>query len=445
VLTYKDALDYIYSFTDYEKKTAFQYSPERFDLGRVVRLLALLDNPHRKFRSVHVAGTKGKGSTSVMIASILRAAGYRVGLYTSPHLHTFRERIRLDDEMISERSVATLTERLQPLVAQVPNLTTFEIITVLACEYFAESEADLVVLEVGLGGRLDATNVVTPLAAVITPISFDHTQYLGHTLTAIATEKAGIIKPGVPVVSAPQPAEALAVIEATCRERGAPLTVVDRAWTWRSEKATPEGQTFSARPGDGTWNTYRLPLLGSHQLVNAATTLTTVDVLRSLDIDVPAEAVTAGLSNVRWPGRLEVMGRRPWVVVDGAHNGDSARKLAVALPALFPYRRMVLVYGALAGHSVPDMLAALLPAADEVILTRAGNPRGISPADLLAEVQAQGREAECVVPVGAALERALHIAGAEDMVCVTGSLYVVADARAVWYKYSGGPIPQADP
>ncbi|RLC60871.1 MAG: bifunctional folylpolyglutamate synthase/dihydrofolate synthase [Chloroflexota bacterium] len=445
VLTYKDALDYIYGFTDYEKQTAFQYTSERFDLGRVVRLLGLLDNPHHRFRSIHVAGTKGKGSTSAMLASILRAAGYRVGLYTSPHLHTFRERIRLDGEIISEGSVAALTERLQPLVAQVPDLTTFEVITVLACEYFAENAADLVVLEVGLGGRLDATNVVTPLVAVITPISFDHVQYLGHTLTAIATEKAGIIKPGVPVVSAPQPAEALTVIEAVCLARGAPLTVVDRAWTWRSEEATPEGQTFSARPTGGTWNTYRLPLLGNHQLGNAATALTTVDVLRGLGIDIPSDAVVNGLANVHWPGRLEVMGRHPWVVVDGAHNGDSAQKLAAALPALFPYRRMILVYGALAGHSVPDMLAALLPVADEVILTRVGNPRGVDPATLLVEVQARGRQAECVAPVGAALERALRIASAEDLVCVTGSLYVVADARVAWYRHVGEPEPPTDP
>jgi len=444
VLTYKDALDYIYGFTDYEKKIAFQYAPEYFDLGRVARLLALLNNPHQKFRSVHVAGTKGKGSTAAMVASILQAAGYRVGLYTSPHLHTFRERIRVDDEMISENSVATLTERIQPLVAQVPGLTTFEIITALGCEYFAERAVDLAVLEVGLGGRLDATNVVTPLVAVITPISFDHTQYLGDTLTAIATEKAGIIKSGVPVVSAPQPAEALAVIEAVCRERGALLTVADRNWVWHSEEATPAGQVFSARPDGGTWSTYRLPLLGAHQLVNAVTVLTTMNVLRRLDIDISREAIANGLASVRWPGRLEMMGQHPWVVVDGAHNGDSAQKLATTLPALFPYRRMVLVYGAMAGHSVADMLAALLPIADEVILSRVSNPRGIDPTDLLAEVQARGRKAECIVPVSAAVERALHIASAEDMICVTGSLYVVADARMAWYHRSGAPEPQTD-
>jgi dihydrofolate synthase/folylpolyglutamate synthase len=445
MLTYKEALDCIYSFIDYEKTIAFQYAPERFDLGRVVRLLTLLGNPHQRFHSVHVAGTKGKGSTSAMIASILSEAGHRAGLYTSPHLHTFRERIRLDGEMISADSVAALTERLQPLVAQVPDLTTFEIITALGFEYFAQSAVDVAVLEVGLGGRLDATNVVTPLVAVITPISFDHMQYLGHTLTAIATEKAGIIKPGVPVVSAPQPKEALAVIEATCRKRGSPLTVADRVWTRQMEEVTLHGQVFSTRRGNGKWSTYHLPLLGNHQLVNAVTALTTIDVLRRQGIDISAEAIANGLANVRWPGRLEIMGRHPWVVVDGAHNGDSAQKLAVALPALFSHRRMILVYGAMAGHSVPDMLAALLPIADEVILTRVDNPRGIDPADLLAEVQAHGREAECIIPVAAALERALDIASTEDMVCATGSLYVVADARAAWYKHTGEPSPETDP
>ncbi|MDY7039529.1 MAG: folylpolyglutamate synthase/dihydrofolate synthase family protein [Chloroflexota bacterium] len=445
MLTYEKALDYIYSFTDYEKQAAFQYNPERFDLGRVVRLLMLLDNPHWRFQSIHVAGTKGKGSTSAMLASILQASDYNVGLYTSPHLHTFRERILMNDEMIPKDAVAALTERLQPLVSQVPDLTTFEIATALGFEYFAEREAKLAVLEVGLGGRLDATNVVTPLVAVITPISFDHMQYLGDTLTAIATEKAGIIKPGVPVVSAPQPAEALAVIETICRERSAPLTVVDRAWKWRAETVTPQRQIFSARPDGAPWTTYHLPLLGNHQLVNATTALTTVDVLRRLDIDIPATAVADGLASVRWPGRMEVMSRRPWVVVDGAHNGDSAQKLAADLPVLFPHRRLILVYGALAGHSIPHMLDALLPIADEVILTRVGNPRGVDPTDILDEVQAHGRTAERVVPVDAALERALHIAGAEDLVCVTGSLYIVADARAAWYRLTDGPQPQTDP
>ena len=445
MLTYKAALDYFYSFTDYEKKMEFLYSPEHFNLERVVRLLSLLHNPHQRFPSVHIAGTKGKGSTSAMIAAILQAAGYRVGLYTSPHLHTFRERIRIDDEMISESTVTALAERLQPLVAQVPNLTTFEIITALGCEYFAERAVDLAVLEVGLGGRLDATNVVTPLVSVITPISFDHVQYLGNTLTAIATEKAGIIKPGVPVVSAPQPDEALSVIKAVCQNRGSPLTVVDHVWEWRPEKITPDGQVFSARRKGDPWTTYHLPLLGNHQLVNAGTVLATIDVLRDEGFDIPTQAVTNGLAGVHWPGRMEVMSRQPWVIVDGAHNGDSAQKLAVALSSIFHYQRMILVYGALAGHSVPDMLTALLPIADQVILTRVSNPRALDPTVLLAEVQAQGRTAECVIPVEAALKRALQMARADDLVCVTGSLYTVADARAAWYKYIGVPGPQTDP
>lgn len=445
MLSYKDALDYIYSFTDYEKKTSFQYAPEHFDLGRVVRLLSLIGDPHQKFRSIHVAGTKGKGSTSAMIAAILQTAGYRVGLYTSPHLHTFRERIRVNGEMIPAESVAALVERLQPAVARVPELTTFEIVTALGFQYFAESAVDFAVVEVGLGGRLDATNVITPLVSVITPISFDHMEYLGHTLAAIATEKAGIIKPGVPVVSAPQPGEALTVIENIARQRQAPLTVADRAWTWRSEQMTPEGQIFSARPRDGDWSTYHLPLLGQHQLINAVTALTTVNVLRDEGIAIPTEAVTGGLAHVQWAGRLEVLSRRPWVIVDGAHNGDSAQKLAAALPSLFSYRRLILIYGALAGHSVPDMLTALLPVADEILLTQVDNPRAVSPEVLLAEVKAQGRQGVCIDNVSSALERALQIASAEDMICATGSLYLVAAVRAAWYKHIGAPSPPTDP
>ncbi len=208
MLTYEAALDYIYRFTDYEQKSATRYAPENFDLARMERLLAQLGNPHREFSCVHVAGTKGKGSTSAMIASILEAAGYRVGLFTSPHLHTFRERIRVDGGLIHPQEVAGLIERMQPCVEEVPGITTFEIITALALLHFLQRKVDLAVLEVGLGGRLDATNVITPEVAVITSLSYDHMYLLGNTLAEIATEKAGIIKPGVPVVSSPQESEA---------------------------------------------------------------------------------------------------------------------------------------------------------------------------------------------------------------------------------------------
>ena len=220
MLTYAEALEYIYQFTDYEKQTSFLYAPENFDLARMEHLLALLGSPHRRLRTVHIAGSKGKGSTASMIASILGAAGYHVGLFTTPHLHSFRERIRVNAQLIARDEVGKLITEIQPLADQVTGITTFEIITAMALLYFYRQHTDIAVLEVGLGGRLDATNVVIPDVSVITSLSYDHTHLLGDTLAAIAREKAGIIKPGVPVVSAPQKREALDVLEAVCQQRG---------------------------------------------------------------------------------------------------------------------------------------------------------------------------------------------------------------------------------
>jgi dihydrofolate synthase/folylpolyglutamate synthase len=402
-LTYKEALAYIYSFTDYEKKSAYRYAPEHFDLGRMERLTALLDNPQQRFKAIHIAGTKGKGSTAAMIASILRAAGYKTGLYTSPHLHTFRERIQLDGQLISEEAVADLIERLQPQIRQIEELTTFEIMTALAFLYFAEEEVDLAVLEVGMGGRLDATNIVTPLVAVITSLSYDHTPYLGSTLPLIAREKAGIIKDGAVVVSAPQSPEAMAVIEETCQERGALLFRVGEQWTWQGGEASLEGQSFTvhlnnpgaqsgdlrpsgarsgdlcpsgARSGDprpsgrqvydflsrgSRRHRYWMPLLGKHQLANATTAVAVAELLPGLGIHISEEAIAQGLRQVRWPGRLEVLSRAPFLVVDGAHNADSAHKLAVALRKYFQYERLFLIFGASLEKDMDGMLRELLP------------------------------------------------------------------------------------
>jgi dihydrofolate synthase/folylpolyglutamate synthase len=493
-LTYKEALDYIYSFTDYEKKSAYRYAPEHFDLGRTERLMALLDSPQHRFKAIHIAGTKGKGSTAAMIASILRAAGYKTGLYTSPHLHTFRERIQLDGQLISEEAVADLTERLQPMVSQVEDLTTFEIMTALAFLYFAEEGADLAVLEVGMGGRLDATNIVTPLVAVITSLSFDHTLYLGSTLPLIAREKAGIIKDGAVVVSAPQPPEAMAVIEETCRERGALLFRVGEQWAWQRGETNLEGQSFTVHlnnPGARTGNLrpsgrqasegarsetfaqqhdnhpttqppnhptrydflshgarrhrYWIPLLGEHQLANATTAIAVAELLPGLGVNISQEAVAQGLRHAHWPGRLEVLSRAPFLVVDGAHNGDSARKLVAAIRELFPHRRLILIFGALTGHSVPDMLDALLPVADKVILTRTNRLRAVATSDLLREVYAQRREAEITETVAEAMEKALALASTGDLICATGSLSVVAEVQEAWARRQGVELAERDP
>jgi dihydrofolate synthase/folylpolyglutamate synthase len=422
-LTYKEALDYIYSFTDYEKRSDYRYAPEHFDLGRMERLTALLDNPQQRFEAIHIAGTKGKGSTAAMIASILRAAGYKTGLYTSPHLHTFRERVQLDGQLISEEAVADLTERLQPQIPQIEDLTTFEIMTALAFLYFAEEEVDLAVLEVGMGGRLDATNIVTPLVAVITSLSYDHTPYLGSTLPLIAREKAGIIKDGAVVVSAPQSPEAMAVIEEVCQERGALLFRIGEQWTWQGEGASLEGQSFTVDLNNpGAWpedlrpsgarcgHRYWMPLLGEHQLINATTAVAVAELLPGLGVHISEEAIAQGLRQVRWPGRLEVLSRAPFLVVDGAHNADSAHQLAAALRKCFQYERLFLIFGASLEKDVDGMLRELLPLVHRVIVTQAQHPRASAVQPLREELLARGYEPLSSNSVAEALDCALGLA-----------------------------------
>jgi dihydrofolate synthase/folylpolyglutamate synthase len=443
--TYRDALVYLYSFTDYEKRGFAAYAPEFYNLDRVRRLLALMGDPHRAFQAVHIAGTKGKGSTAAMIESVLRAAGYRAALYTSPHLHSFRERIRVAGELIPEEDVVRLVDEMRPLVSQVEDVTTFEIITSLAFAWFAEQGAEWAVVEVGLGGRLDATNVLDPRVTVITSISLDHVAILGDTLARIAAEKAGIIKPGVPLVSAPQPDEALAIIRAVCEDQGAPLTLVGRDWTWQSGAANLDGQAFTVSQGGREGIELHLPLLGEHQLVNATTAAAVLSVLEQRGLKLPVSALREGLQAVQWPGRLEILGREPWVVADGAHNGDSARKLISALHAMADFRNLIIVLGVSADHLTPDLMEALLSGASRAIATQALHPRAASPAWIQARAAELGFELESRETVAQALDLALSEAGPQDLICCTGSLFVVADARVAWFSRHGMPLPPCDP
>jgi dihydrofolate synthase/folylpolyglutamate synthase len=444
-MTYRRALRYLYSLTDYEKRGLAAYAPEFYDLERVERLLALLGEPQRTFQAVHIAGTKGKGSTAVMIESGLRAAGYRTGLYTSPHLHTFRERIQIGGELMPEADVVRLLGTIRPLAARIAGITTFEVMTCLAFVWFAEQGIEWAVLEVGLGGRLDATNVVRPAVAVITSISYDHVAILGETLTEITTEKAGIIKPGVPVVSAPQVAEALAVIESTCRRLAVPLTLVGRDWTWQAGQADPSGQSFLVRRGPDTLAGLWIPLLGAHQLANATTAIAALAVLQESGVTMSSSAIGDGLRAVYWPGRLEILERAPLVVVDSAHNGDSAQKLVAALQAHFDYRRLIVVVGASADHVTPELIRALLSRADRAIATQARHPRAAHSVWLQAQARELGFHLEVSESVPQALDLALESATPQDLICCTGSVFVAGEARAAWFVRQGLPTPPSDP
>lgn len=428
-MDYQTALDYILSFADYER---LPRSALVFDLRRVEMLLERLGNPQRVAKSIHVAGTKGKGSTAAMIASILTRAGYRTGLYTSPHLLSFTERIQIDGRPIVEDAFSRLVEALKA-EAEIVNqsgvfgeLTTFELLTALAFAYFKEMKVDYQVLETGLGGRLDATNVVKPEVCVITSISFDHMDVLGETLTRIATEKAGIIKSGSIVVCSPQFPEAMTVIEGVCRERGVRLVRVGSDVTWRRKEFNLEEQSFQLRGIRGEYN-LNIPLLGEHQVENAATAVAAVEVLADLGAAVSPQSIATGLAQVQWPGRLQILRREPWVIVDGAHNADSARRLAEALKRYFAFERMFLIFGASSDKNITGMVAELASLSSTVIVTSSRHPRAVETAMLIGEFSKRGIIPEVAENVTSAVELALARAAPGDLICATGSLFIVAE------------------
>ena len=447
-MNYSQAIAYLYSLTDYEKIRIERYTPEAYDLSRVERLLAAMGDPHVRFPAVHIAGTKGKGSAAAMCETCLRAAGYRTGFYISPHLHTFRERIRVGGRKIAREDVVALVEEARPLIERTPDVTYFEAITAIGFLFFARSEVDVAVVEVGLGGRLDATNVLTPEVSVITSLSLEHMVLLGDTLAEIAYEKAGIIKPGIPAVSAPQRAEAIKVLEAVSRERGAPLTEVGRDWDYEPGPADLDGQAFTVRRiADGNSELdgeYWIPLLGRHQLENATSAIAALGILRQRGFRIPVQAVHEGLRDVRWPGRLEILSREPLVVGDGAHNPYSAQVLREALEEWFPGQRWVLIFGVSADKDVAGMLRVLLPISDYVIVTRSDHPRAAAPVKLADAVASVGGGAEVSVNVRKSIRRGLAMVDPGSGLLVTGSLHLVADAREEWARYSGAPLPDDD-
>ena len=436
--TYVEALTYIYSYIHYNP---FEVHKNRWNLDRMQGLLNRLGAPEKKFPSLLIAGTKGKGSTAAISESILRAAGYKTGLYTSPHLHSFRERIRLGGELISEEMVVDLVRRLKSHFEAMPDLTVFELMTALALMAFAEAEIDVAVLEVGLGGRLDATNAVDPTVAVITSISYDHTQILGETLTLIAREKAGIIRPGALVISAPQVDEAMDMIEEVCQGHRAQLVVVDQDWEWNDGTNSLDGQSFTV---DGT--SYWLPLIGKHQVVNAVTAMAAIDGLAGrARLKVSSEAVKTGIATVKWLGRTELLNRRPYLMVDSAMNGDSAEKLVKTIDHYFPAGKKIFIFGASSDHPIKDMVAVLLPVADKMYAVAAHHPRAEDPARLVEMAAQLGQQVLPRPDIQTALDEVLAEVGPEDLVCVTGSLFLVADAREAWLRRNNLPLPPIDP
>lgn len=432
-MNYRDAIAWIVDRSGYDR--GFVANPFIGDevaalgLKRTAGLLQRIGSPEESYRIVHVAGTKGKGSTSATIAALAAAGDLTTGVYATPHLHTFRERIQIDGQPISEAEFAAVAELVavadQRVQAEAPDIgepTAFEVTTAMALLAFQRAGVDVAVMEVGMGGRLDATNVVTPAVCAITSISYDHMAILGDTLSAIAFEKGGIIKRGVPVAIGPQGDEALAELRRIATERDAPLFLARREW---QTEATANGARLRGPWGD--WREVRLALQGSHQVENTGVALMAVWLLDA-GLLADEQRVRQALAAVQWPGRFETIALEPTVIVDGAHNVDSMARLAEALLE-HQTGPLVLVLGISRDKDVEGMLATLTPLSALVIATASHNPRASNPDRIVAAAQAAGLTAEAAATVAAGLERARAHAGQGGMVCVSGSLYAVAEAR----------------
>jgi len=461
-MTYPEAILYLESFINYEKIPAYPYK-ESLKLERLKDFLKIIDNPQDSLKAIHIAGTKGKGSTCVFITYILRQAGYKVGLYTSPHLSDFRERIRIlapnteypkpnteFEGMISKHELTVLVERLKPAIEKYNKnskygpLTFFEVYTALAFVYFKEQNVNFVVLETGLGGRLDATNVVNPLVCVITPLSYEHTQKLGSTLKEIAAEKAGIIKGRkvsaqaspkgtksqshrIIVISAPQDKEAIEVIRDRCKEAGAKLYEANKDIFY--EKAI---KGFNVLGIYGEYPNLEIQLLGEHQLINASVAVSVIEALRSYDIIVGIDSMRQGLYNTVWPGRCEIVAKNPFVILDGAQNTASAKALKETIKEQFcangrKYKKLILVLGISKDKDIKGICNELNGLADEVILTKANNPRAAEPEVL--STYFKNKKTFITDNVKKAKIKAIDTAKKEDLILVTGSLFVVGEFR----------------
>ena len=433
-MDYRESIAQLLTLVDHERNLVTGPRQKAiYDLTRMEALLGRLGSPQNQVPAVHIAGTKGKGSTAALCDSALHAAGLSTGFYSSPHLHTYRERIRRDSEPISQEGFAALVEGLWPLHEELKSdsvvgpLTLFEFLTGMAFQCFAQDRTDVQVIEVGLGGRLDATNVLDAGVCVITSISLDHMAILGNTIGEIAADKAGIIKPGSTVVIAPQASEALSPILAACQEKEAAPILVGRDVTWEEGRTGTDGQRFKVRGRNGEYDLY-MPLLGAHQLENAALAVAALEAFGSQGIDVSAKAMEVGFENVSWPCRMEVLSRSPLLVADGAHNVYSIESLLKSLPDYLAYDRLILVVGFSRDKNVEGMARALGEKADIIVATASRHPRSMQAVEVAGLFPETGKPVLASTPADA-LRLAMEVAGKKDLVLATGSLFLAAEVR----------------
>lgn len=410
-------------------------------LERMELLLKLLDHPEKRINVVHVAGTNGKGSTCAAISSILQSAGYQVGLYTSPHLIRLNERFKINGEEIPDQELEGLAAQLHEILevwdrhTNLERPTQFELYTALAFLYFVSKSVDLAVVEVGLGGRLDATNLVNPLISVLTPINYDHTERLGTSVEEIAREKAGIIKKSGRVVLAPQQEQAAAVITGVCQSLQAEVCWVGKDVTYRKKTALSGQNCFDYQGKNINCFDLCFSLLGEHQIINAAVALTVIDFLIDLGYQITSQSVREGLLRTKWPGRIEVMNKNPLVIFDGAHNPHGALALARAIKNNFQYEKLIIVLGVLADKDIKGILRHLMPIADQLIITKPSNERAVEPENvkILADHIFTG-SIFLETKINKALETALSQADRKDLICVTGSLYLLGESKLALEK-----------
>lgn len=411
---------------NYEKALSYLYNLERFgiklDLSNTISLTEHLGNPHLKFPSIHIAGSNGKGSVAAMLESILSASGYKTGLYTSPHLVDFRERIRIGEELIDKDFLLDFVNSLKEEIDQ-NGYTFFEAATALAFFYFANRNIDIAVLETGLGGRLDSTNIVNPLISLITNISLEHTEHLGTTISQIAFEKAGIIKNGVPTITSVGDPEALQVIRNVCAERKSPLSLVNENSEVTIHKLLLDQSTFDY----SSYKNLELNLAGRHQVINACLAISTIEKLKETGWEIKSKAVKNGLKDVNWPGRLEIFRKNPLILLDVAHNPAGTKTLVDTLEEFFPEKRIIFIFGVMADKDYPSMLKEICRKAKFILLTKPDYKRAADPELLEKVLTILSTPYEILPQVKQAYIFSLKNARSEDVICITGSHFTVGE------------------
>jgi dihydrofolate synthase/folylpolyglutamate synthase len=444
--TYEQAIQYLFDKTDYERQQKLRYNVTTFDLERMNKLLKGLGNPHKKTKSVHIAGTKGKGSTATMLAKMMEANGYKVGLYTSPHVTTLHERIVINSKMISKKEMLDLMNRTQPVIEKLlisnEGPTFFEIMTALAFLHFADHEVDLAVIETGLGGRLDSTNVILPKLIGITSISIDHQNLLGPTIDCIAREKAGVMKKGVPVVTVPQDVSAMRVLKKHAMAQKAPLVVtgkdIDFSYRFESSREFGPHTRICLTTPSSRFEHLRVPLPGEHQAINCGLALAMLDQLKNQGYAIDDQKAVSGLREVKLAGRMEMVSQDPRILVDAAHNAASIRALVQAIGQHVPYDSMIIIFGCNNDKDVRGMLTELQYGADKVIFTRSNSPKAVFPSDL-AEVYTElcGKMCQTALSLKEAIRVARSAVTREDLICVTGSFYLVGQTKQMFHPEPG--------